>query len=73
MKVINCGIVIYLITEHHIARIEYQHDEAGKPIAWIYYDNELGEGIQAENGMTMRHAFWVAKSTIKWQEHLERI
>lgn len=72
MKIINCGIITYIITEHHVARIEYKHDEEGKPIAWIYYDNKCGEGVQAENGMTMRFAYWCAKSTIKWEEYKER-
>lgn len=72
MKIINCGIVTYIVTEHHIARIEYKRDEEGKPIAWIYYDNKCGEGVQAENGMTMRFAYWCAKSTIKWEEYKER-
>ena len=72
MKVINCGIVIYLITEHHIARIEYKRDENGLPIAWIYYDGKCGEGVQAENGMTLRHAFRLAKWTIKRDEYADQ-
>ena len=70
MKVINCGIVVYLITDHHIARIEYKVDN-GIPTAWIYYDNKLGEGVSAENGMTMRHAFKLAKWTIKREEYID--
>lgn len=70
MKVINCGIVVYLITEHHIARIEYKVDN-GVPTAWIYYDNKLGEGVSAEDGMTMRHAFRLAKWTIKREEYID--
>ena len=70
MKVINCGIVVYLITEHHIARIEYKVDN-GVPTAWIYYDNKLGEGVSAEDGMTMRHAFKLAKWTIKREEYID--
>ena len=71
MKVINCGIVVYLITEHHIARIEYKVDN-GVPTAWIYYDNKLGEGVSAEDGMTMRHAFKLAKWTIKREEYIDQ-
>lgn len=72
MKIINCGTVVYLITAHHIARIEYKHDQNGAPIAWIYYDNKLGEGVQAYNGMTMRHAFRLAKWTIKRDEYADQ-
>lgn len=70
MKVINCGLVVYLITDHHIARIEYKIDN-GVPTAWIYYDNKLGEGVSAEDGMTMRHAFRLAKWTVKREEYID--
>ena len=70
MKIINCGIIVYLITEHHIARIEYKTTD-GIPTAWIYYDNELGEGVSAEDGMTMKHAFRLAKWTIKRDEYVD--
>ena len=71
MKVINCGIVVYLITEHHIARIEYK-TENGEPWAWIYYDGKVGEGVSAENGMTMKRAFELAKWTIKRDEYTDQ-
>ena len=70
MKVINCGLVVYLITERHIARIEYKIDD-GMPTAWIYYDNKLGEGVSAEDGMTMKHAFRLAKWTVKHDEYID--
>lgn len=70
MKVINCGPIVYLITEHHIARIEYKIDN-GVPTAWIYYDNKLGEGVSAEDGMTMRRAFRLAKWTVKREEYID--
>lgn len=71
MKVINCGTVVYLMTENHIARIEYKV-ENGEPTAWIFYDNELGEGVSADNGLTMKHAFRLAKLTIKRDEFADQ-
>lgn len=71
MKVINCGTVIYLITEHHIARIEYRYND-GTPAAAIYYDNKPGEIIEATCGMTLRHAFRLAKWTIKQDEYADQ-
>lgn len=50
MKIITCGpIVTYLITEHHVATIVYSYNN-GTPSATIYYDGQLGETIEAENG-----------------------
>ena len=62
MKVINCGIVVYLITDHHIARIEYKTTD-GVPTAWIYYDNKLGEGVSAEDGIASQRVIEAAYAT----------
>lgn len=69
MKIITCGpIVTYLITEHHVATIVYSYNN-GTPSATIYYDGQLGETIEAENGQTMRHAVRCAAWSVKRSEH----
>lgn len=71
MKIITCGpIVTYVITEHHIATIVYSYND-GKPSATNYYDGQLGEIIEAENGQTMRHAMRCVIYTLKSDEHWE--
>jgi len=69
MKIITCGpIVTYIITEHHIATIVYHYND-GKPSATIYYNGQLGEIIEAENGQTMRYAMRCAIWSIKSDEY----
>lgn len=70
MKIINCGIVTYVITEHHIATIVYNYNN-GAPSATNYYDGQLGEIIEAENGQTMRLAMRCVIYTLKSDEHWE--
>lgn len=70
MKIINCGIVTYIVTEHHIATIVYNYND-GTPTATIYYDGRLGETIEAENGQTMRYAMRCAIWSIKSDEYCE--
>lgn len=55
MKIINYGIITYVVTEHHIATICYNYND-GAPSATIYYDGQHGEIIEAENGQTMHYA-----------------
>lgn len=71
MKIITCGpIVTYIVTEHHIATIVYSYNDSA-PSATIYYDGQLGEIIEAENGQTMRHAMWGAIFQLKRDEYRE--
>lgn len=72
MKIINCGIVTYVITEHHIATIVYNYNN-GAPSATIYYDGKLGEIIESENGQTMRYAMRCAVYELKSDEHWEAL
>ena len=69
MKIINCGYVTYLITAHHVATIVYEVNNA-QPAATIYYDGQLGETIEAENGQTMRYAIMCARYSIRLKEYL---
>lgn len=71
MKIINCGIVIYVVTEHHVATICYDYNN-GQPRATIYYDGKHGEIVEAENGQTMRYAVRLAKWQIKRDEHVDQ-
>lgn len=64
MKIINCGIVTYLILDNHIATIVYYYND-GHPAAHIYYDGEIGEIVEAANGQTMRFAIRLAKWMLK--------
>lgn len=68
MKIINCGIVTYIIIKHHVATICYDYNN-GQPRAAIYYDGKLGEIVEAENGQTMRYAFRLVRWTIRNQEY----
>lgn len=70
MKIINCGIVTYIITEHHIATICYNYNN-GQPSATIYYDGQHGEIIEAANGQTMRFAIMCARYTVKTEEYFK--
>lgn len=72
MKIINCGIVTYIITEHHIATIAYNYND-GAPSATIYYDGRLGETIEAENGQTMRYAIRCATWSVKCSEYYDQL
>lgn len=71
MKIINCGIVTYIVGKYHIATICYSYNN-GQPSAKIYYDGRLGEIVESENGQTMRHAIRLATWTIKDCEYCER-
>ena len=70
MKVINCGIVTYIIVNNHIATIAYNYND-GQPIARIYYDGQIGEIVECENGQTMRQAFKLAAWTLKETAYCE--
>lgn len=72
MKIINCGIVTYIITEHHIATIVYSYND-GAPSATVYIDGQLDGIIEAENGQTMRYAVWSATWSVKWSEYRDRL
>ena len=71
MKIINCGIVTYIVTEHHIATICYNYNN-GQPAATIYYDGQHGEIIEAENGQTMRYAYMCVRYALRIKEYLNR-
>lgn len=71
MKIINCGRVIYVLTAHHVATIVYDYNN-GAPSATIYYDGQLGEIIEAENGQTMRHAIRGAVWSVKRSEYRDQ-
>lgn len=68
MKIINCGIVTYIITEHHIATIAYNYND-GAPRATIYIDGQHDGVIEAENGQTMRYAMRCAIFSVKCAEY----
>lgn len=68
MKIINCGIVTYIIIKHHVTTICYDYNN-GQPRATIYYDGKHGEIVEAENGQTMRYAFRLARWTIRNEEY----
>ena len=72
MKIINCGIVTYIITEHHIATIVYYYND-GNPTAHIYFDGVPGGGWECENGQTMRLAMRDAIYQLKSNEHWEAL
>ena len=65
MKIINCGIVIYLITKNHIARIE-RTELDGAPAWAIYYDNMQGEIVQGPTAA--RAAFDLARWEVRWMD-----
>ncbi len=71
MKIINCGIVTYVISGNHIATIVYNYND-GKPAAAIYLDGQHGGVVEAENGQTMRYAMRIAifhvKADAYWDE-----
>ena len=71
MKIINCGIVTYIIHGNHIATIVYNYND-GKPTATIYFDGQHGGIVESENGQTMRHAVKLATWTIKSNEYWKR-
>lgn len=60
---------VTIITEHHDARIEYMYRD-GQPAAAIYYDDQIGEIVEAQNGMTLRYAYNLAKSSLRLTEYL---
>lgn len=72
MKIINCGIVTYVITEHHIATICYDFND-GHPRTTTYYDGQLGEIIECENGQTLHRAIQCATYKLKSDEHWEAL
>lgn len=72
MKIINCGIVTYIITEHHIATICYNYNN-GQPIVTIYYDGQHGEIIENANGQAMRFAFKLARYSVRLSEYLTKM
>ena len=71
MKIINCGIITYVICGNHIATIEYNYNN-GEPSAAIYYDGKLGEIVEAMNGQTMRYAIHLAKWQVKRDEYIDQ-
>ena len=68
MKIINCGIVTYVISGNHIATIVYNYND-GKPSAAIYIDGKLDGIWECENGRTMRIAMRDAIRSVKRAEH----
>lgn len=72
MKIINCGIVTYVITAHHIATICYNYNN-GAPNVTIYYDGQHGGIIEAENGQTMRYAMRCAIWSVKHSEYCDQL
>lgn len=72
MKIINCGIVTYVISGNHIATIVYNYNN-GKPAATIYLDGQHSGIIEAENGMTMKYAMRVATFHVKADAYWDEI
>lgn len=71
MKIINCGRVVYILCGDYVATIVYDYNN-GQSSATIYYENEPGEIIEAENGQTMRYAIMFARSTIRIKAYLSK-
>lgn len=62
---------VTVMTEHHEATIEYMFRD-GQPAAAIYYDGKIGEIVEADNGMTLRYAYRLARYSVRLTEYLHK-
>lgn len=62
--------VLHILSKYHEAEIRYSIDVDG-PIAWTLIDGKLDEGVQANDGMTMKRAYYNALRTLHLLDYFD--